>query len=91
MCTLAVFAKETRNMSPRQHIAMVCGKNARDVNACCYSDYPNNTQPNTNNGIRRIVGQWSAAYDILPVRFFGNDDKRTRHVVCVFFVCLWRN
>lgn len=66
--TLVVFAKETRNMSPRQHIAMVCGNNARDVNACCYSDYPNNTQPNTKNGIRRIVGQWSAAYDILPVR-----------------------
>jgi hypothetical protein len=65
--TTVVFAKETRNMSPRQHIAMVCGKNARDVNACCYSDYPNNTQPST-NGIRRIVGQWSAAYDVLPVR-----------------------
>lgn len=63
-----VFAQETRHMSPRQHIAYVCSKNARDTNACCYQDYPYHTNPT--NGIHRIIGEWSASFDTLPVRPF---------------------
>lgn len=52
-------------MTPKQHIAYVCGKNARDTEACCYKDNTDNEVPA--KGISRIIGEWSASYDTLPV------------------------
>jgi len=62
-----VFAQEPRALSPKQHIAYVCGKNSRDTTACCYEDYEydNRTQPS--QGISRIIGEWSASFDTLVV------------------------
>lgn len=69
-----VFAEQPRDLSPRQHIAYTCQKQWRDVVSCCYQDavHPwykpfqkTNTLPSA--GVERIVGEWSAAYDTLPV------------------------
>lgn len=60
-----VFAEEPRALSPRQHIAYVCQNEGRDATSCCYHDYPNKTQPAA--GVSRMVGEWSAAVDTLPV------------------------
>ena len=59
-----VFFEHGRAFTPRQHIAYVCRHNAREVAACCYEDPPANTIPA--RGISRIIGEWSAAYDMLP-------------------------
>jgi glucan 1,3-beta-glucosidase len=71
-----VFAEQPRDLSPRQHIAYTCQKQWRDATSCCYEDpmstkkayqfwKPTNTIPS--QGVQRIVGEWSAAYDTLPV------------------------
>ena len=69
-----VFAEQPRDLSPRQHIAYTCQKQWRDAVSCCYEDavHPKymfwkktNTIPSS--GVQRIVGEWSAAYDTLPV------------------------
>lgn len=71
-----VFAEEPRDLSPRQHIAYTCQKHWRDAVSCCYTDavHPwytlpwdraTNTRPS--QGVKRLVGEWSAAYDTLPV------------------------
>jgi glucan 1,3-beta-glucosidase len=69
-----VFAEQPRDLSPRQHIAYTCQKQWRDAVSCCYEDAAHpwylfwkktNTIPST--GVKRIVGEWSAAYDTLPV------------------------
>ena len=69
-----VFAEQPRDLSPRQHIAYTCQKQWRDAVSCCYEDavHPSymfwkkaNTIPS--RGVQRIVGEWSAAYDTLPV------------------------
>jgi len=60
-----VFAEAPRAMSPRQHIAFVCQNEFRDTVSCCYEDYPYNTKPAP--GVQRMVGEWSAAYDTLPM------------------------
>lgn len=60
-----VFSDEARGFSPRQHIAYVCRNGNRGVNACCYQDHPRrNSIPA--DGISRIMGEWSAAFDSLP-------------------------
>ena len=59
-----VFFEKGRAFTPRQHIAYVCRHNYFEVKSCCFDDAPNNTQPSS--GISRIMGEWSAAYDILP-------------------------
>jgi hypothetical protein len=65
-----VFAEEPRALTPKQHIAYVCGKNTRDTTACCYEDFPENTKPA--EGITRLIGEWSASYDTLPVAKLGD-------------------
>lgn len=69
-----VFAEQPRDLSPRQHIAYTCQKQWRDATSCCYQDavHPwyvpfqrTNTVPS--QGVQRIIGEWSAAYDTLPV------------------------
>lgn len=70
-----VFAGNSRGFSPRQHIAMTCQneyhveRKKKDVEGgiatCCYQDPPHNRIPSTQ--VRRMVGEWSAALDILPV------------------------
>jgi glucan 1,3-beta-glucosidase len=60
-----VFAEEPRALSPRQHIAYVCQNEYRDTISCCYKDPGRNTEPAL--GVKRMVGEWSAAYDTLPV------------------------
>ena len=59
-----VFNQNERALSPKQHIAYTCAKLAKETSSCCYEDHPKNTKPS--NGVSRIVGEWSAAYDILP-------------------------
>ena len=65
---VSVFAEEPRALSPRQHIAYVCRKNQRDTVACCY-DQSNATDNKPSSvpaeGISRIIGEWSAAFDTL--------------------------
>ena len=51
-----VFDDELRGFSPKQHIAFVCGKNFRDAVSCCGGG---------DGGVRRIVGEFSAAFDTL--------------------------
>jgi hypothetical protein len=62
---LLVFAERPRALTPKQHVALVCAENARDTVACCYEDYPENTKPG--KGVSRMIGEWSASYDTLPV------------------------
>lgn len=59
-----VFFEKGRSMSPRQHIEYVCQYNTKDVRSCCYEDAPNNTV--VSRGLGRVVGEWSAAVDVLP-------------------------
>jgi hypothetical protein len=49
-----VFASTPRAFSPRQHIAYVCEHNRRDLEGCCEGE-----------GLRRIMGEWSASFDTL--------------------------
>lgn len=72
-----VFAQPTRALSPRQHIALVCQNEFRDAISCCYQNpwrppqflwmggHSTNAKPS--QGVKRIVGEWSAAADSLPV------------------------
>lgn len=59
-----VFTQHERALSPKQHIAYTCSKLARETASCCYEDHPKNTKVSA--GVSRIVGEWSAGYDILP-------------------------
>ena len=59
-----VFNERERALSPKQHIAYTCAKLARETASCCYEDPPKNTK--VASGVSRIVGEWSAGYDILP-------------------------
>jgi glucan 1,3-beta-glucosidase len=59
-----VFAENTRALSPKQHIALVCRKNARDTNECCHEGAASGEKPAS--GISRLVSEWSAAYDTEP-------------------------
>ena len=62
-----VFAEEYRALSPRQHIAYACQTEHKEfgVAGCCYEDAPKNTVPS--RGVQRIVSEFSAAVDTLPV------------------------
>lgn len=51
------FEARTRHLSPRQHIALVCQRDHRDVVGCCYD----NGIPTV--GIKRIFSEWSASFD----------------------------
>lgn len=74
-----VFAEQPRALSPRQHIGYVCQNEYRDVVSCCYEHHKHDllhlfrpqTSPSRNKapsqGVQRMVGEWSAAYDTLPV------------------------
>lgn len=75
-----VFDQRPRHLSPRQHIGLVCQKNRRETEACCYDDHPlpgdeviddSNVEPVVGNtipspGISRIIGEWSSSFDTLP-------------------------
>lgn len=56
-----VFAEAPRSFSPRQHIAYVCEKNSRDLNACCHDG----ATGGLSKGMRRMIGEWSVAFDTL--------------------------
>ena len=61
-----VMSPQTRELSPKQHIAYVCGKNYREITSCCYNENDDNNNSN-NNGISHIVSEWNAGYDINPI------------------------
>jgi glucan 1,3-beta-glucosidase len=73
-----VFADHERELSPKQHIAYTCAKLSRETASCCYEDAPKNKLVST--GISRIIGEWSAAFDSLPVAvlsdIMGNISKK---------------
>jgi glucan 1,3-beta-glucosidase len=71
-----VFAERERALSPRQHVAYTCSKLARETASCCYTDHPKNTK--VSKGISRIVGEWSVAYDVLPVEMLNDIMKNIR-------------
>lgn len=67
-----VFDENPRALSPRQHIAFTCEHDWKDATSCCYDDptHPwylpwKKTNTQVSRGVRRIVGEWSAAYDTL--------------------------
>jgi glucan 1,3-beta-glucosidase len=71
-----VFAENTRAISPRQHIAMTCqneyhrhSKVVKEIEggiaSCCWRDPYTRTKPSPT--VSRMVGEWSAAVDVLPV------------------------
>ena len=73
-----VFASNPRELSPRQHIGYTCQRFWRKAVSCCYEDGVVDGQLSTtfgssdansipSKGVRRIFGEWSAAYDTLPV------------------------
>mmetsp|Transcript_22452 Transcript_22452/g.31501 ORF Transcript_22452/g.31501 Transcript_22452/m.31501 type:complete len:611 (+) Transcript_22452:216-2048(+) len=51
----SVETRSKRHLSPKQHIALVCQDFENEVTACC-----------NGGGISRMVGEWSAAYDVNP-------------------------
>jgi len=59
-----VFDESLRALSPKQHIAFTCENHHRRATSCCYEDFPANTEPS--KGVTRMIGEWSASYDILP-------------------------
>jgi len=59
----SVETPSARHLSPKQHVALVCQDFDRETSSCCYED-SQNTRPAA--GISRIVGEWSAAYDVDP-------------------------
>jgi glucan 1,3-beta-glucosidase len=72
-----VFAENTRAISPRQHIARTCqneyhvhAKTYKEIDeggiaSCCWRDPVTKTKPSLT--VSRMVGEWSAAVDVLPV------------------------
>jgi len=72
-----VFTQNERSLSPKQHIAYTCKKFARETESCCYEDYPNNNKPSA--GVSRIVGEWSAGFDILPSELLEKSMEAIRH------------
>lgn len=71
-----VFDPMTRKFTPAQHIAFACQQQYKDSVSCCYErDYSlwsfltgryGQDKRISEHGVRRIFGEWSAAYDILP-------------------------
>lgn len=68
-----VFAENERELSPRQHIAHTCQKEWTDATSCCYQDTTRpwyspwkGTNTAKSQGVQRLFGEWSVAYDILP-------------------------
>lgn len=55
----SVFSEKLRSMSPKQHVAFICGHYARELERCCWEN------EQRSKGIGRIVGEWTASYDSL--------------------------
>ena len=51
------FEAHTRDLSPKQHIALVCQRDHIDVVDCCYDE------GRLTKGIQRIFTEWSATFD----------------------------
>ena len=59
-----VFYEHERALSPKQHVAYTCDRLSVETASCCYDDHPNDKT--VSEGVSRIVGEWSAAFDIQP-------------------------
>jgi glucan 1,3-beta-glucosidase len=59
-----VFFEQGRSFTPRQHIAYICRHDTQGVRDCCYEDGEAKLVPS--QGITRLTGEWSGAYDRLP-------------------------
>ena len=61
------FESHTRDLSPKQHIALVCTRDHVDVVECCYNDDENDGRKRKRKrkpkGIERIFSEWSASFD----------------------------
>mmetsp|Transcript_2133 Transcript_2133/g.6160 ORF Transcript_2133/g.6160 Transcript_2133/m.6160 type:complete len:548 (+) Transcript_2133:200-1843(+) len=54
-----VFSEKLRAMSPKQHVAFVCGKHYNiEMMKCCWND------GGRSKGLGRIIGEWTASYDM---------------------------
>jgi len=61
-----VFFEQGRSFTPRQHIAYVCRHDTQGVKDCCYEDGDTKQNKVPSEGIKRLTGEWSGAYDVLP-------------------------
>ena len=54
-----VFSEKLRSMSPKQHVAFVCGNHYNiQMMKCCWDD------DGRSQGLGRIIGEWTASYDM---------------------------
>ena len=54
-----VFSEKLRSMSPKQHVAFVCGNHYNvEMMKCCWDD------EGRSQGLGRIIGEWTASYDM---------------------------
>jgi len=54
-----VFSEKLRSMSPKQHVAFVCGNHYNvEMMKCCWDD------DGRSQGLGRIIGEWTASYDM---------------------------
>jgi len=56
---IVFFSEKLRSMSPKQHVAFICGHYERELYKCCWDNY------HRSQGLGRIVGEWTASYDSL--------------------------
>jgi len=55
-----VFSEKLRAMSPKQHVAFICGNHYNiELMKCCWDD------DGRSQGLGRIIGEWTASYDTL--------------------------
>lgn len=55
-----VFSEKLRSMSPKQHVAFICGNHySIELMKCCWDDN------GRSQGLGRIIGEWTASYDTL--------------------------
>ena len=54
-----VFSEKLRSMSPKQHVAFVCGNHYNiQMMKCCWDD------DGRSQGLGRVIGEWTASYDM---------------------------
>lgn len=62
-----IFSPEDRTMTPQDHVDQVCHPaHGERVEDCCFLDEPTNTVPLPANGTKRIVAEWTGAFDSMP-------------------------
>ena len=62
-----IFSPEARSMPPDAHVYQVCNAaRGERVEDCCFLDEPTNKVPLPEDGTKRIVAEWTGAFDAMP-------------------------